>query len=620
MNNTPLSGLVEAPSLLFDPGVTVTRRADGAILLESPMPLQSHANCMGEHLEQWAQSCPERDFLLERDAGGGWRGVTYGQAREKVYRIATWLLHSGASTERPVAVLSGNSVEHALLMLACMHVGIPYSALSTAYSLVSKDHAKLKLLIRRLDPGVIYVGNAERFAPALRAIAGLHQAVVVTSEGEPAPTGIPFSVLLQEADHGLVQSAFSRVGPDTVAKILFTSGSTSEPKGVLNTQRMLCSNQQALAQLWPFLKETPPVLLDWLPWNHTFGSNHNFNLALRNGGTLYLDNGKPMPGAFDASIANLCDVRPTFYLNVPLGFEMLVPVLRADAAVRKAFFSRLQVIFYAAAALPQHLWDELIELSTREVGYALPMVTGWGSTETAPSAAACSYLARQSGVIGLPIPGVSLKLVPNGDKMEIRVKGPNIMPGYFRQPELTPKAFDDEDFYLIGDAVRFADPEAPHLGLVFDGRVTEDFKLTSGTWVHVATLRLKGIEACKPAIQDIVVTGHGEEQPGFLIFPNLAACRAIAGLAVDAGVAEVLDSPALREHILAGMRKLREQGSGGSTFAARALLLPEPPSVDGGEITDKGYINQAAVLKNRASMVERLYRAQPEADVICLQA
>jgi len=617
MNKLHISDAAGKPSLLADPGVTITHREDGAILLDSPMPLESHARCTGEYLEQWAAACPERDFLLERGADGAWRGVTYGQARDKVYRIATWLLRSKASPERPVAVLAGNSVEHGLLMLACLHAGIPYSALSTAYSLVSKDHAKLKLLIKRLDPGVIYVDDARRFAPALAAIEGLHDATVVTAEGNPPPPGgASFSSLLAEADEDLVASAFSQIGPDTVAKILFTSGSTSEPKGVINTQKMLCSNQQALGQLWPFLKETPPVLLDWLPWNHTFGSNHNFNLALRNGGTLYLDDGKPMPGAFDASIAKLREVRPTFYLNVPRGFEMLVPALRADAELRKAFFSRLQVIFYAAAALPQHLWDELIELSTREVGYPLPMVTGWGSTETAPSAAACCYLAKQSGVIGLPVPGVTLKLVPNGDKLEIRVKGPNIMPGYFRQPELTPDAFDDENFYIIGDAVRFADPSAPHLGLVFDGRVTENFKLSSGTWVHVASLRLKGIEACKPAVQDIVVAGHDREQAAFLIFPNMAACRQIAGLPADAPAAEVLRAPAVREHIRLGLRKLREEGGGSSTYAARALLLPEPPSVDGGEITDKGYINQAAVLKNRAGMVDCLYRAEPGADII----
>lgn len=619
MDKLSISDAARGPALLADPGVTITRRDDGAILLDSPMPLESHARCTGEYLEHWAAVCPDRDFLLERDGNGAWRGATYGQARSKVYRIASWLLQSRASVDRPVAVLSGNSVEHGLLMLACLHAGIPYSALSTAYSLVSKDHAKLKLLIKRLDPGVVYVDDAQRFAPALAAIEGLHKALLVTAEGNPPPPGgVSFSSLLQQADEELVASAFSRVGPDTIAKILFTSGSTSEPKGVINTQKMLCSNQQALAQLWPFMKETPPMLLDWLPWNHTFGSNHNFNLVLRNGGTLYLDDGKPMPGAFDASIANLREVRPTFYLNVPRGFEMLVPVLRSDAEFRKAFFSRLQVIFYAAAALPQHLWDELIELSTREVGYPLPMVTGWGSTETAPSAAACCYLAKQSGVIGLPIPGVTLKLVPNGDKMEIRVKGPNIMPGYFRQPELTPKAFDDEDFYLIGDAVRFADPSAPHLGLVFDGRVSEDFKLSSGTWVHVATLRLKGMEACKPVIQDIVVAGHDREQPGFLVFPNLPACRQIAGLPADAKVADVLSSPAIREHIRLGLRKLREAGGGSSTYATRALLLAEPPAVDGGEITDKGYINQAAVLKNRAGMVEYLYASTPAADVITL--
>jgi feruloyl-CoA synthase len=612
-----MGGTIRNTALFAEPQVRLTRRDDGSILLDSPIALESYGRCIGEYLEHWAEQAPDRPFLLERDAAGNWRGVTYAEAKRKVYQVATWLLEQGITADNPVVALSDNSVEHGLLMLACLHIGVPYSAISSAYSLVSKDHLKLKGLIARLDPGIIYVADADRFAVALNAIQGLHRATLVVAEGNKPPEGgFAFSDLLQRSDADRVMREFAKVGPDTTAKILFTSGSTSEPKGVINTQRMLCSIARAHVQLWPFLRETPPVLLDWLPWNHTFGSNHNFNLILMNGGTLYLDAGKPMPGLFDTSIANLRDTAPTLYLNVPRGFDMLVPVLRSDAALRKAFFSRVQVIFYAAAALPQHLWDALIELSKQEVGYVVPMVSAWGSTETAPLATLCSYQAQRPGVIGLPIPGVTLKLVPNGGKLEVRVKGPNITPGYFKQPELTVKVFDEEGFYLIGDAVRFADPEQPHLGLVFDGRVAEDFKLTTGTWVSVGTLRLKGVEKLAPLVQDIVVAGHDRDEPCFLIFPNLAACRQHAGLAADAPVVEVLKHELVRAHIRRGLESLRSVGSGTSTFAARALLMPDPPAVDGGEITDKGYINQAAVLRNRAALVERLYATAPDPDVI----
>jgi feruloyl-CoA synthase len=614
-----MSGIIANSALFAEPKVHVERRDDGALLLTSPVALERYERCIGMYLEKWAASMPDRPFLLERDGQGQWSGVTYSEAKRKVYQVATSLIKRQVSAEHPVVVLSDNSVEHGLLMLACMHVGVPYSAISPAYSLVSKDHAKLKSLIKRLDPGIIYVSDSGKFAQALDAIKGLHHATIVTSEsGEPPSGVVAFSSLLNETDTERVAEAFSRVNEDTVAKILFTSGSTSEPKGVINTQRMLCSSQQGKAQIWPFLKDTPPVLLDWLPWNHTFGSNHNLHLVLMHGGTLYIDGGKPMPGLFDTSIANLRDVKPTLYLNVPRGFDMLVPALRADAELRKAFFSRLQVIFYAAAALPQHLWDALIELSRQELGVALPMVTAWGSTETAPLATDCHYQAERSGVIGLPIPGVTLKLIPCGDKLEVRVKGPVVTPGYYKQPEVTAKAFDEEGFYLIGDAVRFADPERPELGLIFDGRVTEDFKLDTGTWVNVAALRLKAVEKLAPVAQDVVVAGHDRNCICFLIFPNPAACRQLAGLPADAPLSDVLKHDAVRSHVKIGLSKLRSEGTGSSTYAARALLMQDPPAVDGSEITDKGYINQGAVLKNRASLVDRLYKAAPDEEIIAL--
>jgi feruloyl-CoA synthase len=613
-----MTDIVRDPARLFaPPQMRIARRDDGSILLDSGMPLAPYARCVGDDLEYWAGQAPERPFLLERSGTGDWAGLSYRDTLDRVTRLATWLLGTEAGPERPAVVLSDNSTEHALLMLACLHVGVPYSAISPAYSLVSQDHQKLKNLIDRLDPAVLYVDDPARFGAALESVRGRHRALLVTKqESDAAPGALPFAELLGRKDEAAVRRAFEAIGPDTVGKILFTSGSTGEPKGVINTQRMLCAPQQSMAQLWPFLAETPPVLLDWLPWNHTFGSNHNFNLILKNGGTLYLDGGKPMPGLFDTSVRNLREVRPTLYLNVPRAFDMLVPVLRADAEFRKAFFSRLQVIFYAAAALPQTLWDALIELSTAELGRPVPMVTSWGATETAPLASHCNYQAPRSGIIGLPIPGVQLKLVPSGDKLEVRVKGPNVTPGYYKEPEATAKAFDEEGFYRIGDAVRFADPAQPELGLEFDGRVTEDFKLSSGTWVNVGKLRVKGIEVLSPLAQDIVVTGHDREAPGFMIFPNVAACRQLAGLPPDTPLEQVLAHERVRQCVAAGMAKMKRDGGGSSTYPVRALLLAEPASVDGNEITDKGYINQAAVLKRRAELVELLHAPVPAAQVI----
>jgi feruloyl-CoA synthase len=406
-----------------------------------------------------------------------------------------------------------------------------------------------------------------------------------------------------------VATAFAAVGPDTIAKLLFTSGSTGTPKAVINTQRMLTSSQQAKAQTWSFLDSAADhlVLLDWLPWSHTFGANHNFNLVLRNGGTLYIDGGKPAPGLFATSLANLRSVMPTVYFNVPRGFDMLISALRDDDGLRQRFFSEVKFAFYAGAALPQNLWDAMEELSIKTVGRALPMVSAWGSTETSPLATDCHFQAQRSGNIGVPVPGTELKLVPSGDKLEVRVRGPNVTPGYWKAPELTAQAFDADGFYLIGDAVTFADPDRPELGLFFDGRVAEDFKLNSGTWVSVGTLRVAGITALAPLVQDIVVTGHGGDHVRFLVFANLSACRAMAGLPDSADANAVIGNEKVRAGIAQGLAKLKAQNGGGSSgHATRALLLAEPASVDGGEITDKGYINQRAVLTRRADAVARL--------------
>ncbi|MBR0972223.1 feruloyl-CoA synthase [Bradyrhizobium japonicum] len=598
----------DASSLFATPRTVVEHRSDGSIVLRSPEPLRESARCIGDWLEQWARQRPDAIFLAERsDTEAPWTTVTYAQALRRVRAAASWILAQGLSAEHPLAILSDNSIDHALLALAAQHVGVPSAAISPAYSLMSKDFDKLKSMIALLEPGAIYVSATKPFAAALAAIRPLHQAQLISGNGDDSDA-LAFHSIAATPESSDVAKAFAAVTQDTIAKFLFTSGSTGTPKAVVNTQRMLTSSQQAKAQTWTFLEQGRDdlVILDWLPWSHTFGANHNFNLVLRNGGSLYIDGGKPAPGLFATSLANLKSVMPTVYFNVPRGFDMLIAALRGDEELRRRFFSEVKFAFYAGAALPQNLWDALEQLSVATVGRAMPMVSAWGSTETSPLATDCHFLAERSGNIGVPIPGTELKLVTSGDKLEVRVRGPNVTPGYWKAPELTRQAFDDDGFYLIGDAVKLADAERPERGLFFDGRVAEDFKLNSGTWVSVGTLRVAGIAALAPLAQDIVVTGHGGDEVRFLVFPNVVACRAQAGLPETAGVNDVLAHGKVRAAIAQGLASLKQQTANSSGHATRALLLAEPPSVDGGEITDKGYINQRAVLTRRVDALARL--------------
>jgi feruloyl-CoA synthase len=605
---TSLAVRRDDPKILFaTPEIVADHRADGSIILKSTTSLKPSARCVGDWLEQWAAQTPNRIFLGERaNVDAPWATVTYKDALGQVRAAAAWILVQGLSAERPLVILSDNSVDHALFALAAQHVGVASAAISPAYSLMSRDFDKLKSMITLLQPGAIYVSNTKTFAAALAAIQPLHSAKIISGSVEDADT-ISFRSIAATPETPDVAKAFAAVTPDSIAKFLFTSGSTGTPKAVINTQRMLTSSQQAKAQTWAFLAEARDlVILDWLPWSHTFGANHNFNLVLRNGGTLYVDGGKPAPGLFATSLANLRSVMPTVYFNVPRGFDMLIAALRGDDELRRRFFGEVKFAFYAGAALPQNLWDALEELSLTTSGRALPMVSAWGSTETSPLATDCHFQAERSGNIGVPIPGTELKLVPSGDKLEVRVRGPNVTPGYWKAPELTAQAFDADGFYLIGDAVTFADPDRPELGLFFDGRVAEDFKLNSGTWVSVGTLRVAGITALAPLAQDIVISGHGGDEVRFLIFPNIAACRGHAGLPDSADVKDVIGHDKVRAAIAQGLAKLKAQSGNSSGHATRALLLAEPASVDGGEITDKGYINQRAVLTRRVSAVAAL--------------
>src|SRR5512134_407751 len=565
--------------------VNVERRADGAIVLRAPQPLAAYERSVGEWLVKWARETPARVFLAERE-GSQWRRVTYAQALEAARRIGQALLERGLGPGKPVAILADNSVDHGLLALGAMHAGVPVAPISPAYSLMSKDFAKLKAIFELLEPGLVWTGDSPRFAPALAAVGA-----------EATPIG-----RLLEKDAGArVDEAFARVGPETTAKILFTSGSTGLPKGVINTQRMLVSNQQMLAQVWPFLETRVQNLVDWLPWNHTFGGNFCFNMMLRNGGALYVDGGKPAPGLIETTARNLQEVSPTLYFNVPRGFDLLLPFLEKDAGLRRSFFRNLDMVFYAGAALPQNLWERLERLAIAEKNGELAMISSWGSTETAPSAAAVHYPIVRTGVIGLPNPGCELKLVPSAGKLEVRVRGPNVTPGYYRREDLTREAFDAEGYYRIGDAMKFDDPARPEKGLVFDGRVAEDFKLTSGTWVHVGAVRVKLIAAGNPLIQDAVITGHDRNEVGALVFLSPAA--------------KDLAPEAVRAKIAGALKSLAVEG-GSSMHPTRALLLDEPPSIDAGEITDKGYINQRAVLERRAALVARLHAQRRDPAVI----
>jgi feruloyl-CoA synthase len=559
-------------ALRFAPAeVDVETRPDGSILLRSPQKLGAYARCVTEWLVHWSDHSPERVFLAER-SGEGWRRISYRESYGAVRRIGQALLNLGLSQERPVAILSDNSIDHALLALGAMHVGVPVAPISPAYSLMSGDFGKLKSIFELVQPGLTFVSDVGKCKAALAAVGANATSVAELLETNPGST---------------MEREFAKVKPESVAKILFTSGSTGAPKGVINTHRMLCANQQMLAQAWPFVEDRPPVIVDWLPWNHTFGGNHNFNLLLRNGGTLYIDGGKPAPGLAEITARNLKEIAPTMYFNVPRGYDLLLPFLEKDAELRRNFFSRLDVLFYAAAALPQNLWDRFKALKPDVV-----MLSAWGSTETSPLATSVHFHMERPGVIGLPVAGCELKLVPSAGKLEVRVRGANVTPGYYKRPELTAAAFDDEGFYRIGDAVKFADPADAAKGIVFDGRVAEDFKLSTGTWVHVGALRLKLIAAGDPVIQDAVITGHDRNEVGALLFLS--------------NTARDLPPQEIRSRLSAVLNTLSKE-SGSSTHPTRFLVMTEPPSIDANEITDKGYMNQRAVLERRAALVEKLY-------------
>lgn len=579
----------------------------GGFILRHPEPLQQTVRCIGDWLEHWARETPDAPFIAERAAqgpqAGQWRRLTYRQTRQQVGRIAQGLIDLSLPPG-PVVILSDNSVDHALLILAAMHIGRPVCTVSSAYSRLSKDFIKLKAILEQLEPALIYASDAATYGAALNSWGG--KAVCMLSEGaQELPDVLPFSSLLAKPETSLVAKAFATLTPQTEAKYLLTSGSTGAPKVVINTHHMLCANQQQIAQVWPFLTRHKLVLLEWLPWSHTFGANHNFNMVLAHGGSLYIDEGRPAPGLIEKTLRNLREVQPNLYFNVPKGFDMLLPFLEQDTQAAHEVFARLEAVFYAGAALPQALWERLEAVARRVRERPVWFTSSWGATETSPAITSVHWRIPRAGCIGLPLPGTELKFVPNGNKLEMRVRGPNVFSQYRHAPDVTAKAFDEEGYYLIGDAGRLMNESDPGCGVSFDGRVAEDFKLSTGTWVSVGMLRLRCVTAMAPHVADVVITGHDKAEIGLLIFPTPQA--------------RALPPQQLALHIAQALQHLQQQGNGTSQTPTRALLLPDAPSVEAGEITDKGYINQRTVIARRTEAVERLYAsAQNAPDVIRL--
>lgn len=577
--------------------------ADGAIYVRSLEPLGAYPRCLTDVLDHWADVAPNRDFLADRADDGSWRKITYRAFADRIRPIAQALLDAGLSAEKPLAILSGNEIEHALMGFAAMLAGIPYCPISPNYSLLSGDFGKLRFILGNLSPGMVYASDGAQFERALTA--AVDRAVPVVVRRNPV-RGARLIGELETTTPTAVDAANRSVGPDTIAKLLFTSGSTGAPKGVITTQRMLCCNQQMIRQSLAFLADEPPVLVDWMPWHHVAGGSHNIGLVLYNGGSFYIDDGAATPQAIGRTVRTLSEIAPTVYFNVPKGYELLANAFATDHRLRDTFFSRLKLMQYAGAGISQHVFEALDRAAMDATGERILMITGYGSTETAPFAFTTTWPVDRAGMVGLPAAGLEVKLVPNAGKLELRLRGPNVTPGYWKDPERTSSAFDDEGYYMIGDALRFVDPDDLGRGFIFDGRVTEDFKLATGTWVNVGGLRNAVIAACAPLCRDVVITGLDRNFIGALILPSVEACAALGdAAAVSAAFTDALGG-------------LARQATGSSNHIARAIVMSEPPRLDFGEVTDKGSINQRAVMQHRADLVEDLYAEPPPAHVLCL--
>ena len=600
--------------------LAVERRPDGVIIMKSRIPLKAYETHLPASLTKWAVAKADRTWLAQR-AGSDrhWRKLSYGEAKRTADALTQGILNLKLPEGRPVAILSGNSIEHALMTMAAMQARIPAAPVSPAYSLMSQDHAKLKYLFGLIKPALVMVQDGPAFEKALKALDLDGVTVVHVARPCEGVTSIAFADLAATPVTRDVEDSIAKITPDTVGKLLFTSGSTGMPKAVINTQAMMCANAAMMMQVRPRDPNGPPsTYLDWMPWNHTMGGNALFNPVLTEGGTLYIDDGRPMPGMIEETLRNLHEISPTYYANVPAGYAALAAAMEKDDALCRSFFKNLGLMAYGGARLPDDLYDRMQALAVRATGERIVFYTGWGSTETAPTSTGTYWDTERVGLIGLPFPGVELKLIPTGPKYEIRVRGINVTPGYYGQPELTKAAFDDEGFYRIGDAATFVDDNDPAQGLIFAGRVVEDFKLTTGTFVQVGPLRTDAIAAASPVVQDALVTGQDRPFVGLLAWPNLHACRQIVG-DPEASYEDVVNHPAVMACLKRGLQAHNAACAGASSLrVARAMLMTEPASIDGNELTDKGYINQRAGLDRRAALVERLYAERPGEDVIVL--
>jgi feruloyl-CoA synthase len=601
----------------------VEQRADGAVLLRSTEPLQPYPVRLSDRLVHWAQTAPERTFAARRHQGGDWVRLGYAAMLERARAVAQALLDRGVSVERPVAILSGNDLDHLVLAFGAMLAGVPHVPVSPAYSLVSRDYGKLRHVLATVTPGLVFAATPE-YATAIEAAVGADIPVVLGQGALPGRATTPFAELLATRPGAAQAAAEQAAGPDTIVKFLFTSGSTKAPKAVTTTHRMICANQQMIRQCFGFLAEEPPVLVDWLPWNHVFGGTHNVGIALYNGGTLYIDDGRPTPAGIAETLRNLREIAPTVYFNVPKGLEEIARAMEHDTVLRDTLFSRCRAMMFAGAALSQQVWDRLHAHAEAAVGERVRIMTGLGMTETSPSCTFAVGTDVASGHLGLPVPGVEAKLVRDdttGGKTEIRFRGPHVMPGYWRTPEQTRAAFDDEGWYRTGDAVRWLDPADPQRGLFFDGRTAEDFKLSTGTFVSVGPLRARIAAAGDPCVQDAVITGLNRDEVGALVFPRVDELRRLAGdaVAAEAPLAQLLQAAPVRAFFQRLIDRLAAEATGSASRVALLHVLAEPPSIDLGEVTDKGSINQRAVLAHRDALVQALhdgrdplaYRPQP---------
>lgn len=601
--------------------IAVDRRPDGVIVLKSKFPLKEYLPHIPAALAQWATERPDHTWLAQRRGPQReWHRVSYAEAKRTVDALTQAILDMKLPEGAPVAILSGNSIEHALMTQAAMQARLPAAPVSPAYSLMSQDHAKLKYLFGLIKPKLVMVQDGPTFEKALNALDLTGIRVIHVDRPPQGIESLAYADLVATKVTDAVAQSIAKITPDTIGKLLFTSGSTGMPKAVINTQRMMCANAAMMMQVRPRDPNGPlPVFLDWMPWNHTMGGNALFNPALIEGGTLYIDDGRPVPGQFEETLRNLREISPTYYANAPVGYAVLASAMEKDDALCRSFFKNIGIMGYGGARLPDDLYDRMQALAVRATGERIVFYTGWGSTETAPTSTGTYWDTERVGLIGLPFPGVELKLVPAGPKYELRLRGINVTPGYYNQPELTAKVFDEEGFYCIGDAGVFVDPNDPSQGLIFAGRVVEDFKLFTGTFVQVGPLRTDAIAAASPVVHDALVTGQDRPYVGLLAWPNLHACRQVIGNP-DAGFEDVVKHPAVIDCVRKGLEAHNAAANGASSLRiGRVLLLVEPPSIDGNELTDKGYINQRAGLDRRAALVDRLYADPPADDVIVLK-